>query len=169
MIELFGLQLGTLFQGGTMAALVVLLGIVLRAWVVGMPARKKVDSDAQITSGAQLAERYKEWRKEIHDIKNDLAVSAAELTKCNKLALAANATNEQLMFLMELMISEMEMHDASSKIVQRARLMFNRINKDLKDPNKSDALNTAEIAVEDAKQTLVSTKETCAEVKRGEE
>lgn len=165
MLELLGIQLGTPFQGGTLLAVLLIAGV----WYIrGMPDRTRAKNEGQVINDADDALKRKEWRAEIHTIKNELAVSAAELVKCNQLATAATARSEQLMFLYELLLSEAEAHDPTSKIVQRARLSFNRISTDLKDPSKSDVLNTAETAVADATQTLASTKEARAEVVRSE-
>ncbi len=68
--------------------------------------------------------------------------------------------------IIELLITELERLDPNSVIVRQAKLMLKRMN--VGDPNKSDALNTAEGAVKDAKQTLRSTQETCDEVKQSE-
>lgn len=165
MIEWLGIQWGTPFQGGTLlTAILIAIGL----WIRGMPERHRAKNEGKAIDDADEAQKRREWREEVHAIKNELAKVVAELVKCNRIATTAAALNEQLMFLFELLLSEAEAHDPASKIVQRARLSFNRISKDLKDPSKSDALNIAETAVEDAKQTLVSTKETRAEVLRTE-
>lgn len=165
MIELFGFPLGTLFQGGTLlTAIMIAVGLYIR----GMPDRARAKNEGRVNDDADEAMKRRERREEIHAIKNELGKAVAQVAECNRIATAATTLNEQMLFLFELLLSELEHSDPASKIVQRARLMFNRISTDLKDPSKSDALNTAENAVQDARQTLVSTKETCEEVKRSE-
>lgn len=159
-------SLGTPFQGAT---LLTVIGIAIVWWIRGMPDRHRAKNEGQMHDDADDEKRRRERRQEIHDIKGELAKAVAELVRCNQLATAANARNEQLMFLYELLLSEAEAHDPTSKIVQRARLSFNRISTDLKDPNKSDARNTVELAVEDAKQSLASTKDARDEVIRSED
>jgi predicted metal-binding protein len=156
MIEAFGIPLGTVFQGGTLLTAVV-IGVGL--WIRGHPDRTRAKNEGRVIDDADDEKRRKEWRKEIHDIRNELNVSAAELSKCNKLAVAAITLNEQMMFLFELLLSELEHSDPASKIVQRARLMFNRISSDLKDPSKSNALNAAENTVEAAKSVVEEVKQ----------
>lgn len=157
MIELFGIQLGTPFQGGTLLT-AIMIGVGL--WIRGMPDRKRAHNEGREIDDADDAQRRREARKEIHDIKGELAKVAAEQTICGKALAASISVNEQLLFLIELMISEMEAIDSDSKIVKRARLMFDRISADLKDPNKSATLVAAEhtvtaakIAVEEVKQS----------------
>lgn len=166
MIEIFGYPMGTPFQGIT----ALFLGIAaIGIWYVrGMPDRTRAKNEGRVIDDADDALKRREWRAEIHEVKNELAKVVAALVACNRIATAAVALNEQMMFLFELLLSEHEDQHPDSKIVQRARLMFDRISRELKDPSKSDALNTAETAVEDARQTLSSTKETCEEVKRSE-
>ena len=149
-------SLGTPFQGATL--LTVLLAALVW-WIRGMPDRHRAKNEGRALDDADDEKRREEWRKEIHAIKNELAISAAELLKCNRLATAANVLNEQLMFLYELLLSEAEAHDPASKIVQRARLSFNRISKDLKDSSKSGALNAAEHTVEAAKVAVAEVRQ----------
>lgn len=165
MIELFGFELGTPFQGGMLLTMILALGVW---WIRGMPDRTRAKNEGKVIDDADDALKRREWREEIHAVKNEMAKVVAALVACNRIATAAVTLNEQMMFLYELLLSEQEHTDPESKIVQRARLMFDRISTDLKDPRKSAALHTAETAVEDAKQTLVSTKDTCEEVKRSE-
>lgn len=169
MVELFGIPLGTAFQGGTFAAVIALLAIVARVWIIGIPERLRAANEGKVAAAAELADRFKAWRAEVHDLKNETMKVAAKQAVCDKALSAAHTLNDQLVFLIELMISEMEAHDPKSKIVKRARTMFKRLADISADPDKSDALNTAELAVHDAKQTVISAKDTCEEVKRSED
>lgn len=166
MLELLGFPLGTVFQGGMWATMIAAVAIW---WVRGMPDRTRAESDSKIAAAAELADRFKAWRSEVHTMKNELMIVTGKQAECEKARASTDALNEQLMFLLELMICELESLDPKSKTVARARTMFARISHTVIDPNKSTALNTAEIAVQDAKQTLASTKETCEEVRQVEE
>lgn len=45
MVELFGFPLGTVFQGGTLAAMLAMLAIVARSWIIGAPDRKRANTE----------------------------------------------------------------------------------------------------------------------------
>lgn len=168
MLELFGLPLGTPFQGGTLVVVLAIFGLVVRVWIVGIPERLRAGNEVKVAAAAELAARFKAWRKEVHDLKNELMVVAGAQAKCNKALSSSTTLNEQLMFLIELMIAELEILDPKSKTVARARTMFKRISTTLGDPKKSDTLNAADMAVADTKQALTSAKETRDEVKAAE-
>lgn len=175
MIELFGFPLGTIFQGGTLAAALAMLAIVGRAWIIGVPERMRVANEGKITAAAELAERYKAWRVEVHGLKNDLMVVAGKQEECNKALAEAHAVNRHnesqmstMLFLIRLLIRELERLAPDSIIVQQAKITLEQLGHTPPDPGKSDALNVAEGAVRDAKQTLASTRETREEVRRTE-
>jgi hypothetical protein len=65
MIELFGLQLGTVFQGGTLVAMLATLGIVARAYIIGIPARKQVEIDHEANLLRERAEEMVSMRERI--------------------------------------------------------------------------------------------------------
>jgi hypothetical protein len=65
MIEWFGFQLGTPFQGGTFVAMLVILGIIVRAYIIGIPAREKVASDREANLLHERAEEMASMRDRI--------------------------------------------------------------------------------------------------------
>lgn len=176
MIELFGFPLSTIFQGGTLVAMLTLLAIVGRAWIVGIPERLRVANEGKITAASELSERYKAWRVEVHGLKNDLMVVAKRQADCDKALAEAHSVNRHnevqmrtMLFLIRLLIKELERLAPDSPIIAQAKITLEQFGHFIPDPNKSDVLNTAEAAVEDARQTLSSTKDTCEEVKRAED
>lgn len=171
MIELFGLQLGTIFQGGTLlTACLIAVGL----WIRGYPERMRASNEGKTIAAAEASERYKAWRLEIHELKNEIAkVSAKQVITDGQLSesLAVNrhlrTQMTTMLFLIRLLISELKRLDPKSAIVKQAELTLGEMDQH-SDPNKSDALNTAETAVQDAKQTVRSAQATCEEVKKEE-
>lgn len=155
MIEWAGIQFGTVFQGGTLAALVLLLGVW---WVRGMPDRGRVRNEAKVIADEELARRYKEWRAEVHELKNQLAIVLAEQRKCNQALSAALALNRPVLFLIRLLIREVKRLDPTSPIIDQAETTLEHLGQAIDDPNKSDVLNAAEQAVEAAEQTVEEAK-----------
>lgn len=169
MFEAFGINFTpTVTAGNILVMLALVLGSVVVAWIKTRPATMTAENEGSAINDAGHAQRRSEDRTEIHKIKNDLAIVMAEQRICAKALSVSQTLNQQQFFLNELLISEMEAQHPESTLVKRARQMFDLISKDLRDPNKSDALNTAEGAERDAKQTLASTKETRKEIERTE-
>ena len=74
MIEAFGIELGTAFQGGTFAAAIAVLGLVLRSYVAGMPERAKVSSDREANLLHERAEEMVGMRERLALIESKLEV-----------------------------------------------------------------------------------------------
>lgn len=166
MLEVFGLQLGTLFQGGTMAAMIALLAIVGRAWIIGIPDRLRIANEGKVSAAAELAERYKAWRVEVHEMKNHLMVVAGKQADCDKALAEAHSVNRHnqvqintMLFLIRLLIRELERLAPDSLIVQQAKATLEQLGHEPFDSGKSSArlaaehtVKAAEIAVEEVKQ-----------------
>lgn len=166
MIELFGYPLGTIFQGGTMAAMITLLAIVGRAWIVGIPERLRIANEGRVTAAAELAERYKAWRVEVHGLKNDLGVVAAKQALCDKALVDAHAENRQnhhqmttMLFLIRLLLRELERLSPESMIVQQAKVTLEQMGHEPLASDKSTALASAEHTVEVAQATVEEVKQ----------
>lgn len=175
MIEVGGFQLGTIFQGGTLAACLAMLGIVGRAWVIGVPERIRAANEGKVTAAAELSERYAAWRVEVHGLKNELMKVAGKQEECNKALAEAHSVNRHnesqmstMLFLIRLLIRELERLAPDSLIVHQAKITLEQLGHDPPDPSKSEVLNTAEGAEKDAKQALASTTETRKEIERAE-
>lgn len=161
--------------------ILTLLGIIgsggaLIWWIRGMPERARVKNEGIVIAAAEAADRYKVWRLEVHELKQEVAkVSARQYLTDKQLsdALAVNRHNKSqmatMLFLIKLLISELKRLDPKSAIVHQAEMTLVQMEHDHgMDPTKSDALNTAEVAVQDAKQTVRSAEATCEEVKKDE-
>lgn len=166
MLELFGMQLGTVFQGGTMAAMLALLAIVGRAWIIGIPERLRIANEGKASAGDELAERYKSWRVEVHEMRNSLMVVASKQADCDRALAEAHSVNRHnqvqintMLFLIRLLIRELERLAPDSLIVQQAKATLEQLGHEPFDPQKSTALSAAEhtvraaeVAVEEVKQ-----------------
>lgn len=166
MIELFGMQLGTVFQGGTMAAMFMVLAIVGRAWIIGIPERLRAGNEAKLTASAELAERYKAWRVEVHELKNSLMAVAGKQAECDKALTEAHAVNRHnegqmstMLFLIRLLIRELERLAPESLIVQQAKSTLEQLGHDGPDYSKSTTLVAAEHTVEAAKVAVEEVKQ----------
>lgn len=149
------------------------------------PDQTRADTEATVVNNAEVALRFREFRDEVHGYKNQvMALQAAqkvndkkqlELEKLLTHALATSSVRRDqmnsMMALIELLIAELEKIDPKSIIVPQAKVLLKQMRDAAQrpvDPMKSDALNTAEHAVADAKQTVISATATCEEVKQAE-
>lgn len=166
MLEVAGMPFGTVFQGGTMAAMFMLLAIVGRAWIVGLPERLRIANEAKITAAAELSNRYEAWRKEVHGLKNELQVVAANQARCDQAlgeALATirhdKASMSTMLFLIRLLTRELERKDPESIIVQQSKDTLETLGHEPFPEDKSTALATAEHTVDAAKVVVEEVKQ----------
>ncbi len=175
MLELFGIPISpSITTGNVVTWLFLIFGGALIWWIRGMPARKladnegqRVDNEIKIAAAAELADRFRAWRQEVHELKNSLAKVAAEQIKCGEALADAHTLNRRnkdqmntMLFIIRLLISELKRLDPDSVIVMQAEATMAHMNGH-DDPTKSSALVAAE-------HTLDAAKETIAEVKHSE-
>lgn len=191
MRELFGLAIQPSVSTGNVITWTLIFAVAVMWWIRGIPDRTRARNEGRVIDHARDERQYREWRAEVHGYKNEvmglrgeLAASDKKLAEMERLLAHTLSTSSvrkeqmnSMMSLIELLIAELERIDEDSIIVPQAKVLLKQMRdaaartvEPLKmgDPTKSDALNTAEGAVLDAKQTLASTKDTCEEVKRVE-
>lgn len=113
-------------------------------------------------------------RVAVHDLRNELHVVSLAQAKTDKLLSEATAVNRHnkgqmhtMLFLIRLLISDLKRLDPKSIIVAQAEATLAQMSK-VDDPAKSPALNVAEHAVADAKQTVLSTEQAVVEINADE-
>ena len=132
-------------------------------------------AEAKLAEDKETGDRFREFRSEVHGLKNEIAVLVArqaksdlkqlELEKLLNHALSTSSMRrgqmDSMISLIELLIAELARIDPKSIIVPQAKLLLKQIREasvNNSDGNwKSAALNTAEHAVRDAKQTVQTT------------
>ena len=184
MLELGGFQLGTPFQGGILATLLLILGVNMRSWIVGIPDRTRAENEATVIENAEQARQHTEDRKEIHILRNDVSRLIARQTELERLLTHALATSsvrkeqmDSMMSLIELLIDEVDRIDKASIIVPQARLLLKqmraaanrKVDPFKNNPHQSDALNAAEHTVEAAEETKIAAVAAHKEVEKKED
>ena len=164
--------LGTIPQWGTLFAI---LGGALIWWIKTAAERGRVTNERlalTTTAEANLRDEYavqlRDFRDEVRKYRNELQAVQGELMVSDRLSSQRSGWNTDMMFIIELLVSELERLDPTSKAVKQAKAMLKRMAGEGNDPAKSDALNTAETAVVDAKQALRSTQHTVLEINADE-
>ncbi len=170
MLEIGGFQLGTIFQGIAIA-LITALGI----WIKYAPERGRVANERKTIDMAEMdkiladyAEQVKSFRSEVHGLRNELHTAVTELLASDKISDQRSNWINDMMFIIELLVAELDRIDPKSLIVKQAKGMLRRISEQGKDPKKSEALNIAETAVRDAHQTVRSAEHTVVEINADE-
>ncbi len=165
------LQLGTIFQGATFFTVLAAGLIALRYWIQGHPERSRVKNERKtIDMGemdkrlADYADQVKDFRKEVHGLRNELQTALAEQLTSDKLSDQRSNWINDMLFIIELLIAELDRLDPKSPTVKQAKMMLKRIKAQGTDPLKTEAMNTAETAVRDAKQTVRSAEHTVVEI-----
>ncbi len=171
MPEVTGLPLGTVPQWGAFASLLAILAGCVTVFIRGMPERGRVANERKTIDMAEMdkiladyAEQVKAFRIEVQGLRNDLHGAVAELLASDKISDQRSNWINDMMFIIELLIAELERLDPKSLIVKQAKGMLKRISDQGKDPKKSEALNIAETAVRDAHQTVRSTEHAVTEI-----
>jgi len=184
MLEIGGLQLGTIFQGATLAAIVTAVATALGIWIKYGPERGRVENEATVIENAEVARQHRAWRDEVHDLKGNvmrLIARQAELERLLTYALATSSVRKEqmdaMLTLIELLIDEVDRIDKASIIVPQARLLLKqmraaanrKVDPFVNNPHQSDALNAAEHTVEAAEETKVAAVAAHKEVEKNED
>lgn len=171
MTDVSQLAPGTLPVWGTFLAMLSILGLVLRVWIVGLPDRRRADNEAHVIEGsemervvAELRSQIKDLRAEVHLYRNEVQALQSELSASKKLSNQRSDRIDTLQIIIELLLSELERIDPDSLIVKQAKLMLRRSGGDVAKPDDSDAMSTAKGAVRDAKQAVRSAEHTVVEI-----
>ena len=172
-------------QIGILATLLAIFGLGMRVYLIKRPdmARadneaRTIDNEARIIGNEETARQYREWRKEIHDLKTDIMKLMGRQTELEKLLTHALSTSsmrrdqmDNMMGLIELLIAELERLDKNSIIVPQAKALLKQMRDTAASSSnimKSNALSTAEDALSDAKQTVFSTGQAVDEINASE-
>lgn len=159
MVSLGGVPFGTPFQGLTLAAVVVIgVGLAIRAWIIGMPDRKRADNEAAVINNTEAATRFKEFRVEVHGLRNELATVRAELHKATNQSARRGDKLNMLLFILRLVMDELASKEPGNKVLAQARSLLHRVDDEPPVSEQSSTLQAAENTVEQAQETVREVK-----------
>ncbi len=174
---------GSAAQWATLAAIII-GGIT--AWFKYGPDRKRADNEGIIIANMDAERLRREYddlnqqnRKDIHDLKDKLAVTEAAIHQSDKALLKAASVQLQdradmnsMMFLIDLLISEVKRldPDPENKIIAQAEMVLAHMREQRTggNPSQTPAMNTADHTLADAKQTVRSATVARDEIKASE-
>jgi hypothetical protein len=152
--------LGTPLQAIT--AGLVGLGI----WYIrGWPERKRATNEtialtAKIEEDlrGEAAERFREFRAEVHALRNELAVVRAELAQSLTKSMRRGDKLNMVLFILRMVMDELHAKEPANKVLAQAKTLLARVEDEPHDPASSDALKAAEHTVEAAQDAVQEVK-----------
>ena len=158
-LELFGIPLGTPFQGGTLVVALLAAGLIVRTYILGMPDRGRVKNEAKVIADAELASRYKAWREEVHGLRNELAAAQGEIKHAADWRAENKAKLSQVLFILKLVTTELLRVRPDSEVVKQANDLLGQVTGE-------DESIASTLTVAAAKATVVAAKDTLDEAKK---
>lgn len=161
--------------------------------------RRALDNSSETQLRKEMTDLNAQNRKDIHDLRDKLATAMAaqhqsekdhadqrreydrQLMEAASVQRESQADMDHLLFVIQCLLDEVKRLDPDpehNRSIQQAEAVLLHMAKkksksqppvSLPDPSQSKAMNTAKNAVDDAKQSLASSQETCREIKRSEE
>lgn len=127
-------------------------------WIRGWPDRKRAENEEKVIDNAEVASRLKEFRTEVHGLRNELGVVRAELhTAQNQSARRGDKLN-MLRFILSMVIDELASKDPKNSVLAQARKLLARVEDEPHQVDNSDALAAAEETVDAAQATVRQVK-----------
>lgn len=172
MLELFGHNLGTPFQGGTLLTLIIILAGLVTQWMKGAPARQIADTadrKAVADDHAMIRREYlsqieslrdelrgnrKEWAAEDDARKAEIVALSARLAVTESESRRRGDRISQLTFLVQLAMGELERTAPGSQVLKQAQMLLIQIAQPL-DANPAETLNDLR-RIDDAVRGTVS-------------
>ncbi len=159
MIE--GMPLGTVFQGGTLVTVLVAVILAFRFWIQGMPDRGRVKNESVILQAkieedlrSEAAIRFREFRLEVHALRNELHAVRGELRESIAKSLRRGDKLNMVLFILRLVMDELHAKEPANKVLAQAKSLLSRVEDEPHEDGNSKALNTAEETVEAAQATV---------------
>lgn len=156
--------IGTPLQGVT-AAMILAFGTVAIWYIRGWPERKRATNETTALTAkieedlrGEAAARFREFREEVHSLRNELAIARAELDRASARSMRRADKLNMLLFILRLVMDELASKEPQNKVLAQARLLLSRVEDEPHQPDNSDALNKAEETVDAAKATVRQVK-----------
>ena len=159
------LSSGTLPQWGTFVTLLVAIMGGITVWIKGMPERGRVEIErvsltARIEEEirGEAAERFREFRLEVHALRNELHAVRFELQTTAAKSVRRGDKLNMLLFILRMVMDELHSKEPENKTLAQARIMLARVEEEPHQPGASSALHAAEDTVDAAKAAVIEVK-----------
>jgi hypothetical protein len=159
------LTTGSVPQWGAFGSLLIILGLTLRVWVKGIPERLRVKNEATSLHAkieedlrGEAAKRFKEFREEVHGLRNDVMSLSGRLTKSESTSKRRADKLSMMALILRLVMGELRRIDPDSEVLKQAEILMAQVLNETPEDEKSTTLKTAEHAVEAAQDTVIEVK-----------
>ncbi len=146
---------GTLPQWGAFLALLTIIAGGIKVWINGMPERARVTIEAAtVAAGIEdklridTNERLKEFRMEVHGLRNELHAVNGELRTAIKESTRREDKLNMLLFILSMVMDELHAKDQDNVTLAQAVTLLKRVENTPHQPGASASMNKAEDAVE---------------------
>lgn len=144
--------------GNVLTVAVIVLGAALIWWIRGYPDRHRAANETKIIENDEAAIRFKEFRVEVHELRNELAVVRAELHKAQNQSARRGDKLNMLRFILQMVIDELAAKEPGNKVLAQARKLLSRVEDEPHKKGGSQALSAAEDTVDAAQATVRQVK-----------
>ncbi len=166
----------TLLEGAASATVLIALVGALVWWIKGLAERGRVKNEGAIiqarieaearalqgkieeTFRGEAATRFKEFREEVHGLRNDVARLESSLLISTAQSVRRGDKLNMILFILSLVMEELAARDPTNKILAQARSLLARVEIEPHEKGNSTALNQAEDTVEAAQATVREVK-----------
>lgn len=166
MFEGLGIYLQPLVSAGNIVTWALILGAGITWWIRGAPERQRAKNEEKVIDYAQVALRFKEWRAEVHAMKNELAVVRAELHLSNSQRQRNKERFNMVLFILRLVMEELRRIDPSSKVISQAEGLLKTVCEATDADNEED--KSPEGAVASARATVAQATDTLDQLENGD-
>ncbi len=163
-------------EGAASATVIIAIIGAFVWWIKGMAERgrvknegtiiqAKIEAEARALQGkieetfrGEAATRFREFREEVHGLRNDVARLEANLHNATAQSGRRGDKLNMVLFILRLVMDELATRDPTNKILAQARALLARVEDEPHEKGNSTALNQAEDTVEAAQATVREVK-----------
>ncbi len=166
---------GSFAQWALFGTVVTAFFTALGLWIKHGPDRGRVANERKAIDLGEMEKviagyttQLKEFRDEVHALRNELHAVKGELLASDRVGDQRSNWISDMMYIIELLIAELEKIDPLSPTVKQAKAMLKRMGAKGSDGSKSEALEAAETSARDARQSARSAEHTVDEIELNE-
>lgn len=151
---MFGMSLETAFQAGTMAVGVASFFTALGIWFRYGPDRHRASNEEKVIDNAEVASRLREFRAEVHALRNELQAVSGELHAAQSQSQRRGDKLNMVLFILKMVMDELSAKDPGNVVLRNAKTLLERVEADPNGSEKSRVLRAAEDTVSTAQRAV---------------
>jgi len=153
-----GLHFEPIITAGSVTMIAMMIGAAVIWWIRGMPDRRRAEIEGAALNNAEAALRFKEFRVEVHALRNELGVVRAELHTAQTQSARRGDKLNMVLFILRMVMDELASKEPGNKVLKQAKNLLSRVEDEPHADSQSDALNAACETVEAAEEAVREVK-----------